>query len=80
VQCAAALYIDFAAAAARGQIERIDTRAAATRCFGLAAKPAATRRVLWPDPACFAPGTWYFDTRERAIVYIVRFRSGSSRG
>jgi len=32
---------------------------------------------LWPRPRGVAPGTWYFDTRERAIVYIVRFRSDS---
>jgi len=23
----------------------------------------------------FEPGTWYFDTRDRALVYIVRFPS-----
>jgi len=28
-----------------------------------------------PDPAMFEPGTWYFDTRDRALVYIVRFPS-----
>jgi hypothetical protein len=25
------------------------------------------------DPALFEPGTWYFDTRDRALVYVVRF-------
>ena len=25
------------------------------------------------DPDAVAPGTWYFDTRERALVYVVRF-------
>ena len=26
-----------------------------------------------PDPAVFEPGTWYFDLRDRALVYVVRF-------
>jgi hypothetical protein len=26
-----------------------------------------------PDPAVFEPGTWYFDTRDRALVYVLRF-------
>ena len=25
------------------------------------------------DPKLFEPGTWYFDTRDRALVYLVRF-------
>ena len=25
------------------------------------------------DPVLFEPGTWYFDTRDRALVYLVRF-------
>jgi len=69
-----ALYIDFAAAAARGETERIDTAGGSNPMLQLSAKPGSYAGEFYgPDPAVFAPGTWYFDTRDRAIVYIVRF-------
>ncbi len=69
-----ALYIDFAAAAARGQTERIDTAGGSNPMLRLGGKPGSYAGEFYgPDPAVFAPGTWYFDTREHAIVYIVRF-------
>ena len=69
-----ALYIDFAAAAASGQTERIDTAGGSNPMLRLSGKPAGYAGEFYgPDPAVFAPGTWYFDTRDRAIVYIVRF-------
>jgi len=69
-----ALYIDFAAAAALGQTERIDTAGGSNPMLRLSGKPAGYAGEFYgPDPAVFEPGTWYFDTRERAIVYIVRF-------
>ena len=69
-----ALYIDFAAAAARGQTERIDTAGGSNPMLRLSEKPGSYAGEFYgPDPAVFAPGTWYFDTRDRAIVYIVRF-------
>ena len=27
--------------------------------------------LFGPDPATLAPGSWYFDTRDRALVYLV---------
>jgi type II secretory pathway pseudopilin PulG len=69
-----ALYIDFAAAAARGQTERIDTALGSNPMLRLSEKPGSYAGEFYgPDPAVFAPGTWYFDTRDHAIVYIVRF-------
>ena len=69
-----ALYIDFAGAAASGQIERIDTAGGSNPMLRLGGMPAGYAGEFYgPDPAVFAPGTWYFDTRDRAIVYIVRF-------
>ncbi len=69
-----ALYIDFAAAAASGQTERIDTAGGSNPMLRLSGKPAGYAGEFYgPDPAVFEPGTWYFDTRDRAIVYIVRF-------
>jgi type II secretory pathway pseudopilin PulG len=70
-----ALYIDFAAAAARGQTEPIDTAGGSNPMLRLDGKPASYAGEFYgPDPAVFEPGTWYFDTRDRAIVYIVRFQ------
>jgi len=69
-----ALYIDFAAAAASGQTERIDTAGGSNPMLRLSGKPAGYAGEFYgPDPAVFEPGSWYFDTRDRAIVYIVRF-------
>ena len=69
-----ALYIDFAAAAARGHTESIDTAGGSNPMLRLSEKPGSYAGEFYgPDPAVFAPGTWYFDTRDRAIVYIVRF-------
>ena len=40
----------------------------------LAEKPEAYAGEFYgPDPAVFEPGTWYFDLRDRALVYVVRF-------
>jgi len=69
-----ALYIDFAAAAAKGQMDRIDAAHGSNPMLRLSEKPESYAGEFYgPDPATFEPGTWYFDTRERALVYIVRF-------
>jgi type II secretory pathway pseudopilin PulG len=69
-----ALYIDFAAAAARGQMDRIDAAPGSNPMLRLIQKPATYAGEFYgPDPATFEPGTWYFDTREHALVYIIRF-------
>ena len=69
-----ALYIEFAGAAARGQIRSMDTAGGSNPMLRLAEKPAAyAGEFFGPDPGVFEPGTWYFDTRDRALVYVVRF-------
>ena len=71
-----ALYIDFAAAAAKGQMDRIDAAPGSNPMLRLSQKPGTYAGEFYgPDPAMFEPGTWYFDTRDRALVYIVRFPS-----
>ena len=68
------LYVDFAAAAAGGQGSRIDAARGSNPMLRLSEKPDAyAGEFFGADPALFEPGTWYFDTRDRAIVYVVRF-------
>ena len=68
------LYIEFAAAAAAGQGARIDGAAGSNPVLRLSEKPEGyAGEFFGADPKLFEPGTWYFDTRERALVYVVRF-------
>jgi prepilin-type N-terminal cleavage/methylation domain-containing protein len=68
------LYIEFAAAAAGGQQARIEAARGSNPMARLAEKPEGyAGEFFGPDPRLFAPGTWYFDTRDRALVYVVRF-------
>jgi prepilin-type N-terminal cleavage/methylation domain-containing protein len=69
-----ALYIDFAAAAARGELSSMDVAGGSNPMLRLAEKPDGyAGEFFGADPALFEPGTWYFDTRDRALVYVVRF-------
>jgi len=69
-----ALYIQFAGAAARGEIRRMDTAGGSNPMVHLAETPDGYIGEFYgPDPAVFEPGTWYFDLRDRALVYVVRF-------
>src|SRR3990170_4070820 len=69
-----ALYIEFAAAAARGEIKSMDKAGGSNPIAHLTEKPETYIGELYgPDPAVFEPGTWYFDLRDRVLVYVVRF-------
>jgi prepilin-type N-terminal cleavage/methylation domain-containing protein len=69
-----ALYIEFAGAAARNELRRMDSAGGSNPMLRLAETPPDyVGEFFGPDPAVFDPGTWYFDTRARALVYIVRF-------
>lgn len=69
-----ALYIEFAGAAARGQLPRMELMQGANPMLRLAEKPESyAGEFFGADPTAFEPGTWYFDTQARALVYIVRF-------
>jgi general secretion pathway protein G len=69
-----ALYIDFAAAAARGEMQRMDLARGSNPMLRLAERPDSyAGEFFGADPGLFDPGTWYFDTRDRALVYLVRF-------
>jgi prepilin-type N-terminal cleavage/methylation domain-containing protein len=69
-----ALYIEFAGAAARGELKRMDDAGGSNPMAYLAQTPEGYAGELYgPDPAVFEPGTWYFDLRDRALVYVVRF-------
>jgi prepilin-type N-terminal cleavage/methylation domain-containing protein len=69
-----ALYIEFAGAAARGQLRSMDTAGGTNPMLRLAEKPDNyAGEFFGPDPGVFEPGTWYFDSRDRALVYVVRF-------
>lgn len=69
-----ALYIEFAAAAARGQLPRMELMQGRNPMLHLAEKPENyAGEFFGADPGAFDPGTWYFDTQARALVYIVRF-------
>jgi prepilin-type N-terminal cleavage/methylation domain-containing protein len=69
-----ALYIEFAGAAARGEIGRMDKAGGSNPMLVLAERPQEyVGEFYGPDPKVFEPGTWYFDLRDRALVYVVRF-------
>lgn len=69
-----ALYIEFAGAAARGELKRMDDAPGSNPMRYLSETPSGYLGEFYgPDPAVFEPGTWYFDLRERALVYLVRF-------
>jgi prepilin-type N-terminal cleavage/methylation domain-containing protein len=69
-----ALYIDYAGAAARGELARMDTAAGSNPMRRLVEKPETyAGEFFGADPSLFEPGTWYFDTRDRTVVYVVRF-------
>ena len=69
-----ALYIEFAAAAARGELKRMDKAAGSNPMAHLAEKPEAYIGEFYgPDPTVFEPGTWYFDLRDGVLIYVVRF-------
>jgi prepilin-type N-terminal cleavage/methylation domain-containing protein len=68
------LYVEFAAAAARNQIARMDVAGGSNPMERLAERPDSyAGEFFGADPALFEPGTWYFDSRDRALVYLVRF-------
>jgi prepilin-type N-terminal cleavage/methylation domain-containing protein len=68
------LYVEFAAAAARGQAARLDAARGSNPMLRLAERPETYAGEFYgADPKLFEPGTWYFDTRDRALVYVVRF-------
>jgi prepilin-type N-terminal cleavage/methylation domain-containing protein len=69
-----ALYIEFAGAAARGQLQRMDVARGSNPVLHLAEKPDGyAGEFFGAEPGLFEPGTWYFDTRDRALVYVLRF-------
>jgi prepilin-type N-terminal cleavage/methylation domain-containing protein len=69
-----ALYIDYAGAAARGELARMDTAPGSNPMLRLAERPETyAGEFFGADPSLFEPGTWYFDTRDRTVVYVVRF-------
>lgn len=69
-----ALYIDFAGAAAQGEMRRMEVAGGTNPMQRLSEKPDGyIGEFFGADPALFEPGTWYFDTRDRALVYLVRF-------
>ena len=69
-----ALYIEFAGAAARNQLARMELAGGSNPMLRLAERPDGyAGEFFGADPALFDPGTWYFDTRDRALVYLVRF-------
>ena len=68
------LYIEFAAAAAGSQESRINAARGSNPMLRLAERPEGyAGEFFGADPKLFEPGTWYFDTRDRALVYVVRF-------
>jgi len=68
------LSIEFAAAAVGGRMARLDTAAGSNPMALLTEKPETyAGEFFGADPALFEPGTWYFDTRDRTLVYVVRF-------
>jgi general secretion pathway protein G len=68
------LSIEFAAAAARGQLGGVEAARGSNPMLRLADRPDSYAGEFYgADAALFEPGTWYFDTRDHAIVYIVRF-------
>lgn len=70
-----ALYIEFAGAAVRGRADAVAAAAAGSNPMKLLAERPDTYAGEYAaaDPAAVAPGSWYFDTRDRTLVYVVRF-------
>ena len=70
-----ALYIEFAGAAARGRPDALAAAAGDINPMKLLAERPDTYAGEYAaaDPGAVAPGAWYFDTRERHLVYVVRF-------
>jgi type II secretory pathway pseudopilin PulG len=69
-----ALYIEVVGAAARGRMAQLETAGGSNPMLRLSEKPDNyAGEYFGPDPATFPPGTWYFDTQARALVYVVRF-------
>ncbi len=68
------LYIEFAGAAAKNQLARMELAAGSNPMLRLAERPESyAGEFFGADPTLFEPGTWYFDSRDRALVYLVRF-------
>ena len=68
------LYVEFAAAAAGGRGSHIDAARGSNPMLRLSERPEGyAGEFFGADPRLFEPGTWYFDARDRALVYIVRF-------
>ena len=69
-----ALYLEFTAAVTGGRMARLDTAAGSNPMALLVERPDTyAGEFFGADPALFEPGTWYFDSRDRALVYTVRF-------
>jgi prepilin-type N-terminal cleavage/methylation domain-containing protein len=69
-----ALYVEFSASTARGEKNRLDSLRGSNPMLRLSEKPDTYAGEFYgPDPAVFEPGTWYFDTRDHALVYVLRF-------
>lgn len=70
-----ALYIEFAGAAVRGRTNALALEAAGSNPMKLLAERPDTYAGEYAaaDPDAVAPGAWYFDTRDRHLVYVVRF-------
>jgi prepilin-type N-terminal cleavage/methylation domain-containing protein len=66
------LYIEFAhAAAGAGRMENVH---GSNPMLRLVERPDSyAGEYFGADPKLFEPGTWYFDSRDRALVYLVRF-------
>ena len=70
----AGLHLEFAGAATRGRLDGVAAARGSNPMLRLSETPDNYAGEFYgPDPALFAPGTWYFDTRAHAIVYVVRF-------
>ncbi|MGQ0547384.1 MAG: type II secretion system protein [Betaproteobacteria bacterium] len=70
-----ALYIEFAGAAVKGRSDAVAAAAGGSNPMKLLAERPDTYAGEYAaaDPAAVAPGSWYFDTKERNLVYVVRF-------
>jgi general secretion pathway protein G len=70
-----ALYIEFAGAAARGRSDAMALEATGGNPMKLLSERPDTYAGEYAaaDPGSVAPGSWYFDTKARHLVYVVRF-------
>lgn len=70
-----ALTIEFAGGALRGRLGATAATAAGSNPMKLLAERPDTYAGEYAaaDPDAVAPGTWYFDTKARHLVYVVRF-------